>query len=65
MKSQNELIRKHLESGRTITALEALRLYGCLRLSGRIYELVHDKGMNIHSEMVERNGKRVAQYSLK
>lgn len=64
MESQNKQIRAHLESGKSITALEALSLYGCLRLSGRIYDLTHDEGMDIHSEMVKRNGKRVAEYSL-
>ena len=62
--SQNQQIREHLESGRTITALEALTLYGCLRLSSRIHELSHNEHMSINSEMVKRNGKRVAEYSL-
>ena len=62
--SQTAKIRAHLESGKTITALEALSLYGCLRLSGRIYDLTHDEGLNIDSQMVNRNGKRVAEYSL-
>lgn len=64
MESQNKQIRAHLESGKTITALEALRLYGCLRLSGRIYDLTHDEGLNINSRMVNRNGKRIAEYSM-
>jgi hypothetical protein len=62
--SQNEQIRAHLESGKTITALEALRRFGCLRLSGRIYDLTHEHGMVIHSRMVTREGKRIAEYSL-
>jgi len=61
--SQTKQIREHLESGKTITALEALSLYGCLRLSGRIYDLGQD-GLKIDSKMVKRNGKRVAEYSL-
>jgi hypothetical protein len=64
MKSQNEQIKNHLESGKTLTALQALRKFNCLRLSGRIYDLSHDFGMPIKSEMVNVQGKRVARYSL-
>lgn len=62
--SQTELIRQHLESGKKITALEALYQYGCLRLSARIYELVHDFNLAISSETIEENGKHYSQYSL-
>lgn len=61
--SQNKQIKAHLEGGKSLTSLEALNLYGCLRLSGRIYDLGQD-GLKINSEMVTRNGKRVAEYSL-
>jgi hypothetical protein len=64
MKSQNEFIKQHLEAGKTITSYEALVLYNCLRLSGRIYDLVHKYSLNIKSEMVTRRGKRVAMYSI-
>lgn len=62
--SQNQQIKSHLQSGKSITALEALQRFGCLRLSGRIYDLTHEHGLNIRSKMVERNGKRVAEYKL-
>ncbi|MFV0593767.1 MAG: helix-turn-helix domain-containing protein [Draconibacterium sp.] len=62
--SQTAQIRAHLESGKTITALEAISLYGCLRLSGRIYDLTHEEGLKIDSRMVNRNGKRIAEYSM-
>ena len=39
METQNQLIRQHLESGKTIAPLEALNRYDCLRLGARIYEL--------------------------
>jgi helix-turn-helix protein len=64
MESQNKQIRAHLESGKSITALEALNRFGCLRLSGRIYDLSHNEGLSINSKMVTRHGKRVAEYSL-
>lgn len=63
-KSQTAKIRAHLKSGKSITALDALRLYGCLRLSGRIHELRHDEDLPIRSEMVTISGKRVALYKL-
>jgi cbb3-type cytochrome oxidase cytochrome c subunit len=56
-------ILSHLESGKTLTSLEALNKFGCLRLSGRIMEL-RDMDYRIHSEMITVNGKRIAQYSL-
>lgn len=63
MESQTVLIRKHLESGKTITPLEALSMYGCLRLGARIYDLRQD-GLPIKTE-IKRNGrKRFAEYSL-
>jgi hypothetical protein len=63
MESQNLQIRKHLESGKTITPLEALRMYGCLRLGARICDLRQD-GLPVKTE-IKRNGKkRFAEYSL-
>jgi hypothetical protein len=60
-KSQRERIAKHLLSGRAITPLDALRKWGCFRLSGRIYELKRE-GMNIAKIMVRRGEKKVASY---
>jgi hypothetical protein len=61
--SQNEQIRKHLESGKSITPLEALSLFGCLRLGARIHNL-KEMGMAICSRIVNENGKHYAEYSL-
>lgn len=64
MKSQNNLILKHLQSGKSITPIEALEKFGSLRLSGRIYEL-KERGYKIKTEIIEINsGKRVAKYTL-
>ena len=49
--SQVKLIRKHLESGKSITPLQALRQYGCLRLAARIADL-KEQGMKIKTKMV-------------
>lgn len=62
-KSQTDLILKHLESGKSITPLAALKLYGSLRLGGRIYDL-KKQGYPIETKMVRRNGKRFASYRL-
>lgn len=62
--SQNERIREYLENGNTLTALEALNLFGCMRLPSRINDL-KKRGMAIAKVMITTaSGKRVAQYSL-
>jgi len=63
LESQSYQIREYLLQGNTITALEALRLFGCFRLSGRIYDL-RKEGTNISSTIIKINGKRVAEYSI-
>ena len=62
--SQTDVIRRHLELGRAITALEALQQYGCFRLAARIAEL-REAGVAIRVDRVEvGDGKHVAQYRL-
>lgn len=61
--SQTNRIKEHLLAGNKITALDALHLYGCLRLSGRIHDL-RSQGLPIKTDMVEINGKRIAKYTL-
>lgn len=62
----NQII-KYMKDHGSITALEAVRHIGCLRLPSRIYDL-RKRGYNITSEMQivpTRNGEtRVAVYSL-
>lgn len=62
--TQRDLVQRHLESGKSITPLEALRLYGCFRLSACIWTLKHKYGMAIETTMIEEDGKRFAEYSL-
>lgn len=62
-KSQEQRILNLLQNGGKITPLEALNKFGCLRLSGRIYDLKR-KGYNIKSNRITVNKKQVAQYSL-
>lgn len=62
-KSQNDEILAWLKSGKSISPLEALEKFGCFRLGGRIFEL-KQAGHKIVTEMVTKNGKRYASYSL-
>ncbi len=61
--AQTKLILKHLESGASITPMDALNLYGCFRLGARIYDL-KQAGHNIETTKVTKNGKTFASYSL-
>lgn len=63
IESQSYQIREYLLQGNTITAMEALKLFGCFRLSGRIYDL-RKEGLNISTTIIKINGKRVAEYSI-
>lgn len=66
-KTQKDMILEHLEAHGSITPLEAQKLYGCMRLGARIWDLRHE-GHEIIREIVEvstRTGKaRVARYRL-
>jgi len=61
--SQNNLILKHLKKGKTLTPLQALRLFDCWALSSRISNL-KSEGHKIKTEMVTKNGKTFARYSF-
>jgi len=64
MNSQRKAILKFLSDGHTLTALQALQKFGCLRLAGRINEL-RAGGLNIKTEIVATStGKHVARYRL-
>lgn len=69
MKPQTQRILRHLETYGSITQKEAAELYGCTRLSGRIYEIKRENreiqrwfeySTNRYGEPV-----RYARYSLK
>jgi len=62
--SQNQEILSYLKTGKTITPLDALNMFGCLRLSGRIFDL-KDDGWPIHCQRLKLdNGKMVGHYTL-
>ena len=66
--SQNQQILEYLSSGKKLTPLDALGLFGCNRLAARINELKQD-GFAIESEMIDvectNHRARVARYSMK
>ena len=63
--SQKAMILDWMLLGHSITPMDALKMFGCLRLGARIADI---KGMGylVHTEMVHdrRTGKRYASYSL-
>lgn len=61
--TQKKDILNHLIEKGTITPIEALELYGCFRLGARIADLKAE-GIQIRTDIVAKNGKRFAQYSL-
>lgn len=61
---QIDLIRKHLEGGKSINPMQALNLYGCMRLGARIADIRMRFGLKIKSELKYDNGKRYAEYTL-
>lgn len=62
--TQNARILAHLQRGKTITPIDALKIAGSWRLSGRILEL-RQAGHPIITEWEQRGGKRYARYRLK
>lgn len=61
--SQKQRILSHLQSGCSITALEALDLFGCFRLAARIGEL-RKMGYQIITGKGFSNGKKYAKYYM-
>lgn len=63
--SQCAKIRGWLLDGKTITSLEALMMFGCMRLASRIYDL-REQGLDIGvRKKITPTGKYVAEYFLK
>lgn len=62
MESQNKQIKAYLETGRRITAWEALDLFRCFRLASRIHDL-KQSGVAIDSDtIISDDGKRYKEY---
>lgn len=63
MHTQTQQIRAHLLRHNSITPLQALRKYGCLRLAARIWDL-RKSGFSVVRHMVNRGGKKFAKYVM-
>ena len=62
--SQNRAILAYLSSGKRITQLTALKLFGCMRLPSRIHDL-RKAGIVIKDQYIKLiNKKRVKEYWL-
>ena len=63
--TQKEMIRQHLEAGKSITPLQALTMFNCMSLAQRVKEL-KTGGMCIYKELVQDSNshKRFASYKL-
>ena len=68
MKSQNELILEHLIKGYQLTPLGALKIFQCMRLGARIWDLengkLDGKFYIISHEMVSKNKKKYSRYFM-
>lgn len=60
--TQRALIRKHLLDGKSITPLQALDLYKCLRLSSVIHRLLHQENIPIQMDQPEAPENPYARY---
>ena len=61
--SQARQILAYLQQGKEITPLEALRIFGCLRLAARIYDL-RKEGVHIVERDINAGRKSYAAYRL-
>ena len=63
-KTQCAQIKKWLEEGKSITSLEALRLFQCMRLASRICDL-RARGLDIATTKIKTEcGKYVTEYRI-
>ena len=64
LSSQNAMILNFLESGGSLTPIEALEKFQCFRLAARMNDL-RNKGYVIQTEILkDDNGKSYASYSI-
>ena len=62
--SQCKRIAEWLKKGYSITSLEALKMFGCMRLASRICDL-RERGLDIKTCKIKtETGKYVTEYSL-
>jgi hypothetical protein len=61
--SQTNQILSHLKRGWSITALDALKKYGCFRLAARIRD-IRDMGYPVETVLEYKHGKKYARYRM-
>lgn len=69
MDTQCDLILRYMQEEGSITPLDALREFGCLRLGARIWDLKHERGIRIKTGTEQKKNKygktvRYARYEL-
>ena len=63
--TQKSKVRAHLESGQSITPIDALERYGCFRLAAIIHTLKNDYGMDIKTELIKNKyGTKYGKYTI-
>ena len=62
--TQCKQILEYMEKTGSITPIQALEYFGCMRLQARIYDL-RKKGYIIETDIVHLNGKHFARYNLR
>ena len=61
--TQNVQILRYLETGKTLTPIDALTLFGSFRLGARIFEL-RQQGHEIKKVLLRKNNKNFACYFM-
>lgn len=64
MDTQKTQIHNYLLSGKSLTGMDALTLFGCFRLAARISDLEREGVRIAHTPEKLPNGKRVVRYKL-
>jgi len=69
MTNQMAKIREHLRKHRSITSWDAIQLYGCTRLSDKIFQL-RNKGWIIDTQMIDVKNRygdetQIAKYIMR
>lgn len=62
-KSQSDQILEYLQKGYVLTPLDALKRFGCFRLSARIFDL-RKRGHNIQNITIQSRGKMYSGYVM-
>jgi hypothetical protein len=61
--TQEKGVLAYLNTGKAITPIQALNLFGCFRLAAVIFRL-RDKGLNIETRTIRQGRKSYASYKL-